>query len=307
MQIFLSHASPSKMRVRRIVERLPKHIDCWLDQDELSPGYRFGRHIETAIAEECDFLIVFVDEAALNSDWVRRETEIGLQREADLGRPFVVPVLLADVRAQISQIGPLADRLCLDACDTSEVGVASAAERLAEQLFALTSRMIVTQRGLGRRGLLDAFARELSAYKQVAYMWRQLLGNTLSALSTNQALFDQVAAAVKDYNRVSDDFFPRLTLHRDRLTSAWSEHRGLCDDVRELVEQVEEQVYRGAMLRLNRVHEMVHALVAGGAADAATLGGYGAEQQAILTETAEALEDMSKRSTHLISALEREI
>ena len=211
------------------------------------------------------------------------------------------------MRAQISQIGPLADRLCLDACDTSEVGVASAAERLAEQLFALTSRMIVTQRGLGRRGLLDAFARELAAYKQVAFMWRQLLGNSLPVLSTNQALFDQVAAAVKDYNRVSDDFIPRLTLHRDRLTSAWSEHRGLCDDVRELVEQVEEQVYRGAMLRLNRVHEMVHALVAGGAADAATLGGYGAEQQAILTETAEALEDMSKRSTHLISALEREI
>ena len=307
MQIFLSHASTSKTRVRRIVERLPKHIDCWLDQDELSPGYRFGRHIESAIAEECDFLIVFVDEPALSSEWVRRETGIGLQREADLGRPFVVPVLLADVRAQIGRIGPLSDRLCLDACDASEAGIASAAERLAEQLFALTSRMIVTQRGLGRRGLLDAFARELSAYKQVAYMWRQLLGNALLVLSTNQALFDQVAAAVKDYNRVSDDFIPRLTLHRDRLTAAWSEHRGLCDDVRALVELVEDRVYRGAMLRLNRLHEIVHALVAGGAADPATMNAYGIEQQAILTDTAEALEDMSKRSTRLIGALEREI
>jgi cephalosporin-C deacetylase-like acetyl esterase len=165
----------------------------------------------------------------------------------------------------------------------------------------------VTQRGLGRRGLLDAFARELSAYKQVAYMWRQLLGNSLRVLSTNQALFDQVAAAVKDYNRVSDDFIPRLSLHRDRLTAAWSEHRGLGDDVRGLVEQVEEQVYRGAMLRLNRLHEIVHSLVAGGAADAATMAAYGVEQQAILDETAHALDDMSKRSTHLISALEREI
>ena len=139
-------------------------------------------------------------------------------------------------------------------------------------------------------------------------MWRQLLGNSLTALSTNQALFDQVAAAVKDYNRVGDDFIPRLALHRDRLTAAWAEHRGLCEDVRAMVDEIENQVYRGAMLRLNRLHEIVHTLVAAGdGGDDATTAGYEREQQTILAAAERALEAMSQRSTRLIGALEREI
>ena len=305
MQIFLSHASPSKVRVRRIARHLPKHVELWLDQDELSPGYRFGRHIESAIGEACDFLIVFVDAAALESDWVKKEVAAGLRREVDLDRPFVVPVLLEDVFVRIGEIGDLADRLFLQAWDADDGDVA---ERLAAQLFALTSRMIETQRGLGRRGLLDAFARELAAYKQVAFLWRQLLGNALPVLATNQALFDQAAAAVKAYNRVGDDFIPRLALHRDRLTAAWAEHRGLCEDVRDAIDEIENRVYRGAMLRLNRLHEIVHAIdIAGGRVDAETLTGYAREQRAILDETERALEDMSRHSTRLVGALEREI
>jgi hypothetical protein len=100
-------------------------------------------------------------------------------------------------------------------------------------------------------------------------------------------------------------------MHRDRLTAAWSEHRGLCEDVRDLVAEIEGRVYRGAMLRLNRLHEIVHALDAahsdGRPVDAAALAGYEREQQSILDETARALEDMSRRATRLVGALEREI
>ncbi len=168
--------------------------------------------------------------------------------------------------------------------------------------------MIERQRGLGRRGLLDAFARELAAYKQVAFMWRQLLGNRLTVLATNQALFDQVADAVKAYNRVADDFIPRLSLHRDRLTAAWAEHRGLGEDVRDVVDDIENRVYRGAMLKLNRLHEIVHAIdAAGGRVDAAALAAYEREQRTILDDTERALDDMTRRSTRLIGALEREI
>lgn len=307
MQIFLSHASPSKDRVRRIVEQLPKHVDCWLDQDELSPGYRFGRHIESAIAEHCDFLIVFIDEAALASEWVKRETAAGLRRENDFGRPFVIPVLLADVRDRIGEIGELTDRLYLEAWDDSDEGSAGAAERLAAQLFALTSRMIESQRGLGRRGILDAFSSELTAYKHVAFLWRQGLGNSLTVLSTNQVLFDQVAAVVEDYNRVSGDFIPRLVLHRDRMLAAWNEHRGLCEDIRVLVDDIETRVFRGAMRRLNRLHEIVHKLVTDDGADDATLSGFEREQARLLDDAERALDDMSRRATRLITALEREI
>ncbi len=307
MKIFLSHASPSKARVRRLVAGLPRHVDLWLDQDELSVGYRFGRHIESAIAEECDFMVVFLDEAALASTWVKKEVALGLQREADLDRSFVIPVLLDDVFARIAEVGPLGDRLYLQAWDTSEAGDVRAAQQLSEQLFALTSRMVENLRNLGRRGMLDAFARELAAYKQVAFMWRQLLGNRLAVLSTNQALFDQVADAVKAYNRVADDFIPRLSMHRDRLTAAWSEHRGLSEDIRDLADEIENRVYRGALLRLNRLHEIVHALDATGGADATTMAGYELEQKLILEETARALEDMSRRATRLVGALEREL
>ena len=80
MKIFLSHASESKPLVRRLTEPLPPHVSIWLDRDVMAPGQRFGPRIESAIRRECDFVLVFIDEHALASDWVKREAALALEK-----------------------------------------------------------------------------------------------------------------------------------------------------------------------------------------------------------------------------------
>ncbi len=302
MHLFLSHQSCSKQRVRRIAQGLPPHVSWWLDQDEMPPGSVFPRHIEDAIAQKCDFLIAFLDVRALDSEWVRREVALGLRREADLQRTFVIPVLLQDVRARLQELD-LAERLYLPGWEEDDD--ARLALALSAQLFALASRIIEGLRGLGRRGMLDAFAAELTAWKQAAFQWRASLGNSIAVLTTNQAAFDHVRESVAAYNRVADVFIPHLALHRDRITAAWASYRGLCEDTRELVGRV-EQVYRGEMYRLNEIHELVHAALVA-PPDAGAVAAADVRRSAILAEAGAALDQLSERATRLLAALEREI
>lgn len=72
---------------------------------------------------------------------------------------------------------------------------------------------------------------------------------------------------------VSERFVPRLALHRDRITAAWRDRRSLCEDVREVLAAIENEVYRGAMFKLNEVIEAIHHLDASGGAPAAGGGG----------------------------------
>lgn len=307
MKIFLSHASENKALVRRISTLLPAHVDVWLDKNELATGVRFGDHIEDAIDGECDYLIVFVDAHALASDWVRREVELGLRREADLKRTFVLPVLLQPVGDEIGKLGPLADRLYLEAFDHSDDGIRTTAQQLAEQLFALASRLIETLRDQSRRRLLRDFAADVTALKQVAFLWIAALANPLAVLSSNQEAFDTVARAVADYNRVADDVIPRLNLHRDRITDAWERYRGLCADFRAHLEFIEKEVYRGALFAPNEVHAMINRLAREPLTPPAALQDMEQRNEALLHTAREALDKVSRESTQFVASLEREI
>ena len=305
MRIFLSHASESKPVVQALATLLPGHVDSWLDQSEMAAGERFGRRIEDAIAETCDYLVAFIDAPALAREWVPREIAWGLRRESSLARPFVVPVLLEDLRHRLAEVPGLDERLYVMALDHSGPGLQRAATDLAAQLFALSSRLIETLRGTGRRQLLDAFSIGLTAYKQAAFQWRASLGNSLRVLTTNAEAFAYVRASVGLYNANADPFIGALGLHRDRITAAWSRHRGLCEDMRALTDRV-ERIYRGEMFALNGIHEMVHALMA---TDPPTLPDAAQDvmRTALLDRAGVALDELSQRATLVVAALEREI
>lgn len=306
MQIFLSHASQSKTLVRRLVDPLPAHVHCWLDQDELLTGHVFGPRIVAAIEQDCDFLVAFIDRHALASAWVPREIELGLRREVDLERTFVLPILLEDVRDRLHEAGEIGDRLHLTAFEHDDASLARTSRALADQLFALASRSLEKQRDRGRRGLLAAFANELTAYKQAAFRWRAALGFGVAVLSTNQEAFDHVRDSVDAYNRVSDPFIARLPLHRDRIGDAFAAHRGLCHDLRDLIGRI-EQVYRGEMYRLNEIHGIVQEAVSHPPSDKSGFKPLDARRERILAEAGAALDAVSEQATRLIAHFEREI
>jgi hypothetical protein len=308
MKIFLSHASESKPLVRRLTEPLPAHVSIWLDRDAMAPGQRFAPRIEAAIRNDCDFVLVFIDEHALASDWVKRETALALRRQADLQRAFVLPVLLQPVGERMTALGiDPAEMLYLEATDHSDEGVAAAARTLADELFKHCSMLVETLRSADRRRMLDELAAECTEFKQVAFMWQASMGNSLAVLSVNQAAFDHVRDSLAAYNAVCERFIPRLALHRDRITSAWRERRSLCEDVREVLASIENDVYRGAMFALNEVLEAIHHLDAGGGAPADEMARLDARKDELNAAARAALERMSAQVAELIGDLESEL
>lgn len=308
MRIFLSHASESKALVVRLTEALPPHVQIWLDRDALAAGQRFGPRIEAAIRRDCDFVLVFIDEHALASDWVKRETALALQRQGDLQRTFALPVLLQPLAARMNELGIDPEQmLYIDATDASDAGVARSAGRIGDELFKHCSVMIETLRNADRRAMLDALSAEVTEFKQVAFRWQASMGNSLAVLSTNQAAFDHVRETLSAYNAVSERFVPRLALHRDRITAAWRDRRSLCEDVREVLAAIENEVYRGAMFRLNEVIEAIHQLDAAGAAPSHEVAALDARKEALNEAARSALQRMSAQTAELIGDLESEL
>lgn len=308
MRIFLSHASESKPLVRRLTEPLPAHVSIWLDRDAMAPGQRFAPRIEAAIRNDCDFVLVFIDEHALASDWVKRESVLALQRQADLQRAFVLPVLLQPVGERMKALGiDPQDMLYLEATDHSDEGIAAAARTLADELFKHCSMLVESLRSADRRRMLDELAAETTEFKQVAFMWQASMGNSLAVLSVNQAAFDHVRDSLMAYNAVCERFIPRLALHRDRITSAWRERRSLCEDVREVLASIENDVYRGAMFRLNEVIEAIHHLDASGGAPQEEMARLDARKDELNAAARQALERMSAQVAELIGDLDSEL
>lgn len=306
MKIFLSHASESKPRVRRIAEMLPRHINAWLDQDELAAGRKFPDIIERAIRLQSDFTVVFVDAQALDSEWVRREVDLALRREVDLQRPFVIPVLLGDVAQRLHELGfDPGQRLYLDARDLSDEGLARSGRALADELFKLASRLIESLRSVDRRALLDAFSSELTAFQQAAYRFVSTFENSLESIVLDERITALVRDALADYNAVADRFIARLPQHRDRLTAAWRDRRALCNDVRELATLIEVDVYRGALFAFSDVIEVIHAV--NDRADVATVRPHEPRREAVVTAARRALERLSTKASDVISDLEAEL
>jgi hypothetical protein len=133
------------------------------------------------------------------------------------------------------------------------------------------------------------------------------MGNSLAVLSVNQAAFDHVRDSLAAYNAVSERFIPRLALHRDRITSAWRDRRSLCEDVRDVLASVENDVYRGAMFRLNEIIEAIHRLDAAGGAPADEIVRLDAQKEALNEAARTALERMSAQVAELIGDLDSEL
>ena len=137
MRIFLSHRSRDKALVREFKEMLPSFLNTWLDEDSLSWGESFPADLKSIIQSGIDFLIIFLDKDALNSKWVMQELDWALQRERELKRTFVLPILLEVVASEDLPPG-LSERLFLRLSDDySHSSVEDLAKRATIKLFQL--------------------------------------------------------------------------------------------------------------------------------------------------------------------------
>lgn len=119
MRIFVSHQSREKAIVREFVQLLPEYLakDVLIsDENAINWGDDLNRKINDQILLESDFLIIFVSNSSLESEWVMKELNWALERESEIERTFVLPILLCDLETR--SIPPvLSERLVLKLYD----------------------------------------------------------------------------------------------------------------------------------------------------------------------------------------------
>jgi DeoR/GlpR family transcriptional regulator of sugar metabolism len=142
MQIFLSHSSRQKPLVREIRKNLPEHLSTWIDEQKLLFGDSLTQSIETTIRSETDYVLLFLDDHAASSDWVKKEIKWTLQAEKALNRTILLPIIIDEVAVAKMDDLQFKDRKYLILKDYVESSVRTLSENITSELFARVCRDI---------------------------------------------------------------------------------------------------------------------------------------------------------------------
>ena len=117
---------------------MPSNISTWLDENDLVWGDSLAPTFEKAIKSDADYVVIFVNEVAGRSEWVRKEMNWALEREKELKRTFLLPVFIrSEGDTVMSSFPELADRKNIQIFDYTEFGLKNAADQLTAGLFSL--------------------------------------------------------------------------------------------------------------------------------------------------------------------------
>ena len=144
MKIFLSHNSRHKPLIREIKHYLPEHINLWIDEKDLLIGDDIGTTIKDAIETNTDFVIIFIDTYAIRSQWVLKELDWAIDHEKEIGRTFLLPVVLEKEAWDGLDKEDFKKRKYLLCEDFSENNIRGLANNIISELFAWLSRDIST-------------------------------------------------------------------------------------------------------------------------------------------------------------------
>ena len=204
MRIFLSHRSRDKALVREFRSLLPRFLDTWLDEDSLAWGDSFPAELKRSIQSGVDFLIIFLDNDALRSEWVKQELKWAIEREKELKRTFVLPILLEEVASEILPPG-FSERLYLRLSDFTRASVESLANRVTLRLFQLVLESFSgLQLEIPRRESLSAIRDQLSAGQA------RLLGHIVQRCQTASEVTQREIESAMGHSHSSAELFYRL-------------------------------------------------------------------------------------------------
>lgn len=303
MRLFLSHASEDKPFVEALRGGLPGHVKVWLDVDQLYAGHSLSEELRRAILDENDYVVVFVGPHSLQSAWVAQELAWALEVEADIGRPFVVPLFLPGTPGQPPQgsaFAPLWQRIYLE-CPPEP---AAAAAALAAQLFALASEWVEKAEGSSRKRFIDRLRRDLTRFKDDAYLMLAAMGVPIEVLATREEAHAQFAQTTSIYTQFADSFTKRKDGLREQIHSLFGGY--LAAEAEKLLAFIDEKVYRGRVYDLNAVVDAINTFATKLPDDRAVLAAADADKAQRLAAARKVLDQMSKRSLDLLAKLELE-
>lgn len=168
MKIFFSHRSHEKPLVRELVNCLPRHVQTWVDEDDLLLGDDIPVALQGAIDAEVDFVVLLVGAETLGSSWVQQEIAWAIEKEHALQRTILLPIVLD--RHAWDTLAPdgLKRRKYLACNGYDRAAVRSLADQLSAQLFAILSRLQIDRGGPAQRKSLSL---ALAAVHTVPLRW----------------------------------------------------------------------------------------------------------------------------------------
>ena len=213
MRVFISHAWQDKPLALALA-KLPDFVEAWVDVRELLGGQTLDPTIVRAI-EDSHVFIVLLSRISLAKAWVAKEVEWALRREAQKDRVFVLPVLIEPGITLGSCEPPFAafaERLYIDASDTSEPGLEKSRAAIGQTLFHWASDWLeqMEPRGDSNHHFAEALEADLAEYQTRLFAVKAALAWPLPTLVQDDAVAHLVK--VKDeYNVFTERFMPRLT------------------------------------------------------------------------------------------------
>ncbi len=141
-KIFFCHSGSGKSVVRELEQELPRWLTVWLDENELIAGENFSLGIEEAIRHDVRYVVFFCSGKAVQSKWVEKELSWALEKEQELGREIVIPVLMDDLatwpESRITKY--FENRLILQLVDQKKKSVQALGRDLIEHITKLLFR-----------------------------------------------------------------------------------------------------------------------------------------------------------------------
>jgi hypothetical protein len=124
-KVFISHASPDRLFVDRLVIGLKGNdLSVWYDNTDLQAGDSLRQTIGQAI-EGCDWLLVVLSKDSVKSPWVVQELNSAFAFEISRRSVFIVPALIDDCKIPAF----LNDKVVADFRSSYDQGLSSLLDR----------------------------------------------------------------------------------------------------------------------------------------------------------------------------------
>ncbi len=109
-KIFISHSTKDKSFVKKLaIDLLVADFSVWYDDWEMDYGQSLLDKIFEGI-DESTYLAIVLTENSVNSDWVKRELNAAIEKENQLKRPFIIPIIASKCQVPLK----IADRIYAD-------------------------------------------------------------------------------------------------------------------------------------------------------------------------------------------------
>jgi DeoR/GlpR family transcriptional regulator of sugar metabolism len=197
MKVFMSHSSKNKLFVKELRKFLPESLKLWIDEKEIASGTFLNNSIKNAINAEADFLIIVLDNNSIQSDWVKQEIEWGLQREKELGRTFLLPLVLEPEAWTQLNNKKIINRKYLRCYEFTDAEIQATATNLIFDLFLLVSDLFIGNgKSAKQKNTLDLIDRADNFIEDIAEKIRLLVypfrqGNPLELVRLLEMLKEQ--------------------------------------------------------------------------------------------------------------------